>query len=294
MGALGLVLPHDEDRLEWDESNPDHFESVGMLLFDERVLHSLGGTWQRPPEIPEEWADSAVARGFDAEAAAVAAAAFPSSGPLVWKDPRACLLLPYWRRRIEGPLAAVFVWRDPLAVARSLATRNGFNLFHGVALWEHYNLAALHALEGMDVLATSYESLVDRPQDVYRQIAAWLDSLEQLAPWRGSWSVERATASVDTQHRHQEGDPTWPYLESQRQLLDVLGRLEGPHRAFDPGQLPSASPWASGLLEMAGRVTAERALREVYDSRSWKVTKPLRYVASRASRSRKGNPEHSR
>ena len=55
MGALGLALPRDEDRLEWEESNPDHFESVGMLLFDERVLRSLGGTWQRPPKIPEAW-----------------------------------------------------------------------------------------------------------------------------------------------------------------------------------------------------------------------------------------------
>jgi hypothetical protein len=264
-----------------------------MLLFDERVLYSLGGTWQRPPEIPEMWADSAAARGFDNEAAAVAAAAFPESGPLVWKDPRACLLLPYWRRRIDGPLAAVFVWRDPLAVARSLATRNGFNVFHGVALWEHYNLAALHALKGMDVLATSYEALVEHPDEVYRQIAEWLDSLEQLAPWRGSWSVERATATVDTHYRHQAGDPTWPYLESQRQLLDVLARLDGVHESFDPGPLPTASPWASGLLDMAGRVTAERALKEVYNSTSWKLTKPLRYVLSKTSRGRKESRQPS-
>lgn len=294
MGALGLALPRDEDRLEWAESNPDHFESVGMLLFDERVLQSLGGTWQRPPEIPEVWADSAAARGFDAQAAVAAARAFPPSGPLVWKDPRACLLLPYWRRVIDGPLAVVFVWRDPLAVARSLATRNGFNLFHGVALWEHYNLAALHALKGMEVLATSYEALVERPDDVYRRIAAWLDSLEQLAPWRGTWNVERAIATVDTHYRHEAGDSTWPYLESQHQLLDVLGRLDGAHASFDPGPLPTASPWASGLLDMAGRVTAERALKEVYNSRSWKLTKPLRYVANRASRGRKGSPGPSR
>jgi hypothetical protein len=294
MGALGLALPRDEDRLDWAESNPDHFESVGMLLFDERVLQALGGTWQRPPDIPDAWADSAAARRFDAAAAAAASEAFPASGPLVWKDPRACLLLRYWQRRIHGPLAAVFVWRDPLAVARSLATRNGFNLFHGVALWEHYNLAALHSLKGMDVLATSYEALVEHPHNIYRKIAAWLDSLEQLAQWRGTWSVERAVATVDTRYLHEAGDSTWPYLESQRQLLDVLGRLDGTHTSFDPGPLPMASPWASGLLDMAGRVTAERALREVYNSRSWKVTRPLRYVTNKTKRGRKGSPASSR
>ena len=49
--------------------------------------------------------------------------AFVDGGPSVWKDPRVCLLLDYWREALTGPLAAVLVWRSPLAVARSLAQR---------------------------------------------------------------------------------------------------------------------------------------------------------------------------
>jgi hypothetical protein len=283
LGAMGFALPQSDDRLEWEESNPDHFESVGMLLLDEEILRRFGGNWQRPPTLPSGWETTIETRSFDVEARKTAHLAFSETGPLVWKDPRACLLLPYWRR-IVTPLAAVFVWRDPLAVARSLEKRNGFNLFHGVALWERYNQEALSGMKDMDVFATSYESLIEDPKRVFGQIATWLDTLPQFEAWRGGWNIDRASSAIEPQHRHQAGDPTWPFMESQLQLLEVLRELDGPYPSFESGPLPAVSPWSAGLLDMAGRVTIERALNEVLASRSWQVTKPLRYLSTRMHR----------
>ena len=91
------------------------------------------------------------------------AAAYPEPGPVVWKDPRACLLLPYWRSVLPGPLTAVLVWREPLAVARSLQTRDGIPLADGLALWEHYNRSAATGLQGVDTYVLDYASRGRRP-----------------------------------------------------------------------------------------------------------------------------------
>lgn len=205
----------------------------------------------------------------------------------MWKDPRICLLLPYWRRLIQGPLAAVFVWRDPIAVSASLHERNGFSLVHGVALWERYNLSALAALEGMDVFVVEYEHVVEAPQTAYGQIAAWLDGLDQLQPWAGSWRVDQAVATIGKEFRHQVGGPALPLLESQSELLDLLRVLGGEHRPLALDHLPVASPWSTGVLEsrqMVGRLAAERRLDAVLGSTSWRVTKPLRLLVERSHR----------
>ena len=102
------------------------------------------------PQLPEGWENDS---GLPDQSAATEAlaAAYPDPGPSVWKDPRICLLLPYWRAVLQAPMAAVLVWRAPLAVARSLRRRDGTPLPYGVALWERYNRSAIANLAGTDV-----------------------------------------------------------------------------------------------------------------------------------------------
>ena len=92
------------------------------------------------------------------------AAAYPGSAPPVWKDPRACLLLPFWREVLPGPLTAVFVWRDPLAVARSLHARDGMPVGYGLALWEWYIRSAAAGLAGVDTYVLEYAAVVADPE----------------------------------------------------------------------------------------------------------------------------------
>ena len=104
----------------------------------------------------------------------------------MWKDPRTCLLLPYWLAHLPQPVAAVFIWRSPLSVARSLQAWDRTHLADGVALWERYNRSGLAGLIGVDTFVTRYESIVEDPLGRLGALASWLGSLPQFSALRPS------------------------------------------------------------------------------------------------------------
>ncbi len=120
---LGFRPPSVDDRVEWADSNPEHWESRSITLFDDALLEQFGGAWDAPPDLEQGWTDKITAAD-QANAPQLLTAAFDGSGPFVWKDPRVSLLLPFWKPLLEPPLAAVLIWRDPLAVAESLQRRD--------------------------------------------------------------------------------------------------------------------------------------------------------------------------
>ena len=111
LGALGLQMPRPGDRMAWDESNPEHWESLSLALHDEHLLHGLGGSWDAPPDLPRHWVHSAAVLG-GARSGALLAQAYPEPGPAALKDPRICLLLSHWRTVLPDPSA-----RRPAGVA---------------------------------------------------------------------------------------------------------------------------------------------------------------------------------
>src|ERR1700694_845249 len=93
LGALGLNLVSPEDRMDRHESNPEHWESMSIHFHNEDLLGRLGGSWEAPPDLPLGWEERPEIR-LAPNPAPLLAAAYPDIGPLVWKDPRVCLLLP--------------------------------------------------------------------------------------------------------------------------------------------------------------------------------------------------------
>lgn len=270
LGALGLQVPRSEDRMNSPSSNPEHWESHSLMLHNDDVLNILGGSWDAPPELAPGW-EHGPGMSMVSDPAPLVGAAYPDPGPLVWKDPRVCLLLPYWRSLIPGSPGAVFVWRSPMAVARSLQARDHLTLVHGLALWERYNLAALEGLRGMDVFVVDYESLMAEHHTVIGEVTGWLGSLDQFTGHAGEWDVDRAAALVVDELRHQQADDAGSghLLSEHRTLVERMSVLGGGHRQFDPGPPADESPWTTDLLAirrasrpLAGRVRDLEALDE--------------------------------
>jgi hypothetical protein len=301
LGAVGLNLVHPDDRMDWPESNPEHWESLALGLHNEDLLARLDGAWDAPPEIYPGWEHSPAIAGA-ADPWPLLAAAYPEPGPKVYKDPRLCLLLPYWRSILPAPMAAVLVWRSPMAVALSLKKRDSLPLADGVALWERYNRRAVGGLSGVDTYVLDYESVVAEGERSIAALSAWLGSLEQFEGDAGSWDTSAASeAIVGGLHHHpggssSEGDAI--VLSEQRRLVDYLAEAAGGHRPFVPGPLPPESGWTTSLLrlrqELSGprreldatkdrlRITRKElestkaGLANLRSSTSWRVTAPLR------------------
>jgi hypothetical protein len=223
LNGLGLTLPSDlmTDR----EDNEAHHESVSLTDANDNFLGLLGGTWDAPPALAPGWEQGADLRGLMPVAARVAGSAFPRPGVAVWKDPRNCLLLPYWAQVIAPIAGIVLPWRQPLAVARSLESRDGIPIDQGLALWQHYNEAALYNSQGYDVLAVNYDEIVRDPESMSSAAASWL---EKVIPGftTDDATVARASDTVSARLRHEAGgDETLPTkcIELERRLAAIHG-----------------------------------------------------------------------
>ncbi len=257
---LGLGVPEGDDLMVGRDDNPNHFESWALMTVADRLLAALGGSWTSPPVLEPGWEWTERVRALDADAAAATVTAFPTPGPLAFKDPRACLLIPYWRRLLPPPAGILFLWRDPDAVAASLARRNALSARFGLALWERYNREALAALGGQDVLVTEYGEMLADPPAYTSETARWLRGLEGLAGLDGlgsAASVDAAAATVKGGFDH--AGPRSGRNDDVAGLTDALSALRGHHRRFRPPALEAEPKWvADELARHAGEAHAHQ------------------------------------
>jgi hypothetical protein len=251
LGNLGFAVPPQSDRWAPSEDNPEHWESRALGLYCDVLLERLGGTWDRPPDpelVGASDLDLDLAADELGDPSEPARDAFPNPGPVVWKDPRVCLLLPYWLAHLPQPVAAVFIWRSPLPVAHSLQARDRTHLADGVALWERYNRSGLAGLIGIDTFVTRYESIVDDPEGRLGDLATWLGSLPQFSAYAPHWDVAAAVASISPGLLRQRATDSDLLLDEQRRLIEQLEQLEGPHRPLTSAPSGAESPWTTALL----------------------------------------------
>ena len=127
-----------------------------------------------PPPFIENWTDIPVYESVKAEAQQWFNATF-SGRPLVMKDPRMCLTMPFWRAVLPARLGAVFVLRDPLEVARSLKARDKIPILLGLAMWDRYIRSASSGLAGLPTLVVNYDSMLEDPVKSSREVATFLE-----------------------------------------------------------------------------------------------------------------------
>ena len=157
-----------------DEGNPKGFwERLDVRAACDGVLQDSGFDWWRVwgfslDKIPEEVRARRLAEfkrillNLDAHR------------PWVVKEPRLSLLFPLLRPLLELPVC-IHVTREPLEVAESLRTRNGFPTPAGLALWELYTIKAFQASEGLPRLLVRYEDMMASPFETVARLIGQLN-----------------------------------------------------------------------------------------------------------------------
>ncbi|MCU1612541.1 MAG: hypothetical protein JWO98_81 [Frankiales bacterium] len=243
---MGLQEPHPADLLVGHPGNPNHHESRSLTAFDEELLAALGGSWGAPPEVGDGWELSGLGRDWTAAAAQTLLGAYPRPDPAVVKDPRMCLLVPFWLGVLGRPKGVLLMWRNPGSVARSVANVSGWPYVHGLALWEVYNRQLLSDLAGQNVFVLSYDDLVADPRAFAQDASAWFDSL-------GIPDASRPLPSPRTELRHFQddvGSEDESLLPAHRELVRTLKALGGHHPTFSSPTVPACTAWAAGMLSL--------------------------------------------
>lgn len=178
---LGVSLGDPDLLMEPGGDNPaGYWENRAIKELNDELLAHLGGSWDQPPVLEDGWEQDTGLDGFRARANGVLSESFPTAaepdGIVGWKDPRLCLVLPFWRT--VTPIAATIILvRDPAEVADSLLVRNGIEAPQAALLWMRYLFAAAAADPGHLLLR-----LDDFFTDLPRTLAAITDHVGLAAP----------------------------------------------------------------------------------------------------------------
>src|SRR4051812_41037362 len=134
---LGLWAGEEDDFPPADVHNQaGYWEHRGVWSIDEAILEALGASWSEIADLDLSRLGEGPRARFRGRVRDLVRD-LDRHGSWVIKDPRLCLLFPFWRDILERPLC-VLIYREPLPVARSLAARDGIPIPCGIALWERY------------------------------------------------------------------------------------------------------------------------------------------------------------
>jgi hypothetical protein len=245
LNLLGLSLCSDTDLMTGFYDNPaGHWESASLCDFNDRILAACGGEWDLPPRLPPEWHRSPNVRALRSTAETLFNAVHPAE-EWVWKDPRTCLTLPFWRP-IAKPTAALIVTRHPGAIAASLKKRSNIPTSVGLALWERYTRSALQVAHGLPVIVVRYEDMTSDPAN---GVSSLISAFARIGI-----DLDRATTDAagsirpDLQHHKRQ---SISLTRRQKNLLAVTERLSALSSSFEsPTSLPKERRWESQAFAM--------------------------------------------
>lgn len=179
VNLLGVDLGPDPRVVTAGEDNPTgYWEYRPFVDINDDLLQRFGGHWDQPPALPPSWVDDPRLDDLKEKARRLVATDFSGAPLWGWKDPRACVTLPFWQDVI-GPMRYVICVRNPSAVVASLASRDGRGRGNAEHLWLTHMRALLADTSGQPRLFVSYEDLLEDWRPELRRMAAFIGTPER-------------------------------------------------------------------------------------------------------------------
>jgi hypothetical protein len=232
LNLLGLPLCDPSDLMPHINGNPTgHWESRTLMWLNERLLAEIGARWNVLPGIEGPVAAWHALARHAPEARRTFLRLHPTPA-WVWKDPRLCILLPFWRTVLACDPPIVLVLRHPLEISASLSARDGLEPAHALRLWEQSLRHALLGCTGAPLYAISYPQLLVDPLGVCHGLASFIEALGfRIYP---NDDAIRKFLSPQLRHTAFDASDTATLTPSQQRLLGVLLTVNGPYDRFDP------------------------------------------------------------
>lgn len=293
--AVGYYAGEDTELMPGDRWNPQgYFENTTVVALNDELLAALGARWALPP-VPADLEGVLPDLRRRCSAALDRLVGCAGARPVVLKDPRMGLLMPAWNGACGPDMVDVLVLRHPLAVARSLAERDGLTIPTALALWEVYLVSILRNLDGRPVAVLAFDGTGCGTPDP--------TGLDRFFTSRGLRAPNLAVHSAADVHFGADDEEFAHYATvDQQRLWEVLSALVGVHDEFLAPRAASRYPGEShDLVRQSARQTGntarevawlrqeheqlQRSIEAVLHSTSWRVTLPLRWLFGMRRRS---------
>jgi hypothetical protein len=216
-GPLLLPYPTTNERGFWEHRR--------VLDFDERLLATIGSSWDDVDPLPRDWHSSARLLPYRAELRALLGHEFAEGSLIGVKDPRISRLLPLWvgvLDQLGWEPHLVLMVRHPVEVARSLAKRDGFHAVKTFRLWLAHNLEAERASRGYRRVIVTFDQLLDDWRATADRIAAGLEIDWPNEVADAGAEIERFLAPALRHHRVSDDERSLPARSRLATVYDHL------------------------------------------------------------------------
>lgn len=211
-----------------------YWEDMDFLGFNHEMLVSLGRDWHHLPPLAENEIASLLDTHFQ-RAVHLLQEKTRSSDLLGVKDPRFCILLPFWTRVFAEcgvDAAYVIALRNPLSVALSLSVRDSMPREKAYSIWIGHLLGCLQFTKGCDRIIVDYNELLQKPAEQLSKQATALH-LEVRKDRLQAYQDTFLDASLDHDPRKNEGlfdDPACPDIA--KEIYQALHLIATDRAAF--------------------------------------------------------------
>jgi len=202
LGMLGCALPKRLMGACSSSNEKGHFEPAVIASLHDGLLAEAGSAWDDWRPFPPGWYGTAACTEYMDRLQAAFAEDYGGFSLAVLKEPRMCRLLPLWWRlldRVGAQAAPVFIYRDPVEVAQSLAARDASTMLHGLLYWLRNQLDSEFFTRGMTRSFVLFDELLDD----WRGVAGRLQSEHGICFPRLEAAGAEVDAFLEPRLRHQ-------------------------------------------------------------------------------------------
>lgn len=258
----GLGCRGPETPIVANTGNPrGYFESIPICALNDAILSALGSRWDDWRPLRPDWHLSPRMAEFHDEARRVITEEYGAASMIYLKDPRICLLLPFWQSVLADMgyrCVHLHTHRNPADVAASLETRSEKYAGVGQLIWLNHVLQAERKSRGLTRAFTSYSALLHDPKAVAEATEA---AFGFLWPRPGAAAIEQIDRGL---RHHDKGGDAIPDCDVIETVLAIMqtwaeqGEQEADYPRLD--QISADLARAEGLFSPALRVLDSRIL----------------------------------
>ncbi len=293
VNLLGVYLGGRDDLImETDYNQKGCWENKTFLNISDEILKRFGGDTHSMPDFPDGWINDPRIADLVAEARKTIAREFSKKDVWGWKDPRCCLVMPFWQNLLPE-INYIICIRNPSDVANSLVSRQWVSSYReAYYAWHMYTSNIIRHTSGKRRIFVFYEDFMGSdPLAAIRRLARFLGR-GYVKRLEDSSSDIEAFITKGLQHHE---TPLLESLEDAKMPLSVkayylclillvqggIKSLNGmrSEEALDTISLYTDERLASLTdLDRTKKALEEKTQRieALLNSTSWRITAPLR------------------
>jgi len=227
------------------------------------MLRALGSAWYDLRGLSPQFLETAIVDEARVKLKDAIQSHYGDTPLLVLKDPRFCRSFPVIRSVIDDDTASlriIFCFRNPLDVARSLNTRDGIALQHGLGLWLRYMLDGEFHSRGLQRVFVDFADFL---QD-WRTIISRIEQGLGIHFSRKEACTSEVDEFIDAGLRHHSAS-----IEELEARLGNRGSVQSCYEAFSALVREPSSIEAMGQLDLIrdqfeSNVVFGEAIQEYY------------------------------